>query len=139
METFDAWAVAAAILATGNQYERTLHYRTLADRVIGTGLTTLGRKGSTPAQTLGVILREHKDVFGCPDPGYYCLQNPGEVIERPVVARAIAALNKTREEKEAAGELASLRQEVQKLRERNALLERRMAEIVEICTDASGV
>ena len=137
MEKFDAWAVAAAVLASGDEFERELHYRTLAERVLATNMTTLGQKGATPAQTLGVILREHKDIFASYDRGYYYLENPERTGKHPVVARAIQALQNLQEEQLKAGELESLRREVQRLKERNALLERRLAEIAEICGNAS--
>lgn len=116
-----------------NGYNRELHYRTLADRVVDTGLTTLGRKGSTPSQTLGVLLRQHSDIFVSQYRGYYRLKNPEDASKRGEVARAIQSLKNLQQERQIAGELEALRQEVQKLRERNALLERKMAEIAEIC------
>jgi hypothetical protein len=129
VQTFDAWVMAAAILVT----ERELHYRILADRVVDTGLSTLGLKGSTPPQTLGVILRQHNHIFISYGRGCYCLKSSEEVAKLPVVARAIDALKLLEKERQSAGELQALRAEVQKLKERNALLERKIAEIAEIC------
>ena len=135
MEKFDAWIVAAAILATGDgPDEQELHFRTLADRVVGSELTTLGDKGETPpSQTLGVQLRRHDDVFGTGCRGYYNLIDRDQTMKRPDVARGIDGLKQRHQKQHDAGELQALRREVGRLKERNAALERKISEIAEIC------
>lgn len=135
MEIYDSWVVAAAILAIGEDYESELHYRTLAQRVVDTGLTMLGRKGDTPAQTLGVVIRSHRDIFTSGKyRGYYRLVDREEILKRPQINNAIAAIRNARCKSGNENEIESLRREKEELAKGNALLERKIAEIAEICS-----
>jgi hypothetical protein len=130
---FDSWVVAAAILARSD-HDKDVHYGDLASRVVATELTTLGCKGDTPDKTLAVILRKRSDVFSAPRfQGWYRLKNAEEVVRRPEVANAIEFLKLLEEKPKKVGLLEELRREVQQLKERNALLEQKLAEIAKIC------
>ena len=81
MKKHDTWAVAAAImLRDGNMCQ---HYVTLADEVRRSELTTLGEKGETPSQSMGVILRTTKidgePVFASAGEGLYDLAAPERI------------------------------------------------------------
>ena len=90
-----SWAVAAAILLKDDDF---MHYEEFAKEVIDTGLTTLGLKGGTPWQTLGVTLRtttkKGRAVFveQGDAPGVYGLSDPEFVRSLPDVQEATRRL-----------------------------------------------
>lgn len=93
MEIFDSWVLAAAILAGDEQSGvKELHILELTDKVIATGFSILGRKGSTPSQTLGVILRKMPNIFISRIRGYYTLNDHDKVIKIDAVSRALQAI-----------------------------------------------
>lgn len=82
-----SWAVAAAfLLMEGGK----MHYQQLTRLVIGTGLTTLGRRGKTPSQTMKTKLIEMSDVFeGGGGNGYYWLKDAEATSEAPAVRNVL--------------------------------------------------
>ena len=63
-----------------------MHYQQLTRLVIGTDLTTLGRRGKTPSQTMKTKLIEMSDVFeGGGGNGYYWLKDAEATSESPAV------------------------------------------------------
>ena len=100
-KVFDAWIVAAAILELEG---RSLHYAEIADRVVRSGLSILGYRGSTPAQTMGVILRSH-NIFERLGEGLYRLRNGISVRKNIRVVMALAKLeqNRRQDRQDAAG------------------------------------
>ena len=55
-QVVDAWVLAVIYLLDNNS----THYKDITDYIMSTGLTVLGKKGSTPSQTVGAILRAKK-------------------------------------------------------------------------------
>ena len=95
MKKIHSWTVAAAILLRD---ECCMHYEELAKEVIDTGLTTLGEKRTTPAQTLGSILRKKeingREVFVEQGDGSYGLCDREFVQSLPLVQEATQRLQK---------------------------------------------
>ena len=92
MKKYDVAVVAAAILI---QEGDLLHYRTITRCVLASGLTTLGEKGDSPAQTVGAILRKaHKgvDLFARLGPGDYTIANEDDARKFPQVEEVLNLL-----------------------------------------------
>ncbi|MHC4063610.1 MAG: hypothetical protein ACYSUQ_07355 [Planctomycetota bacterium] len=94
MAKFDAWVVAAAILCR-NLYN--MHYSDIAKAVMDTELSTLGEKGRTPAQSMGVILRKavyhDKPVFEEQGDGHYGLCDKKWTLQLNPVQEVIRRLD----------------------------------------------
>jgi hypothetical protein len=85
MKRYDAWIIAVIYLLE----HKKAHYQTITKYIIDTGLTTLGEKGDTPAQTIGSMLRKKKiyghKIFYLEGRGVYSLKNKDLVIKAPEV------------------------------------------------------
>ena len=94
MAALDIWTVAAAVLINKNSQ---MHYNTITDKILQSGLTNLARKGTTPEQTVGAILRETKyggkALFVRTGEGYYKLNKPSISKTIPDVKKALELLN----------------------------------------------
>jgi hypothetical protein len=77
MTELSAWSVAAGLLL---QEGKALHYNEITDRILRSQLTDLARRGVTPEQTTGSMLREFRyreqPLFKATGQGYYALVNP---------------------------------------------------------------
>jgi hypothetical protein len=56
----EIWAVAAVCILENGDSPYMNHYEQITDYILGTGLTGLG--GETPEQTVGVKMRERKEI-----------------------------------------------------------------------------
>jgi 5-methylcytosine-specific restriction endonuclease McrA len=76
MSKWPSWKVAAAILAKENV---PLHYDMITEKVIETGLTSLGESGRTPNLTMHrVMSQDHPDFFEIVSPGYFVVTDKAE-------------------------------------------------------------
>jgi hypothetical protein len=94
---FDAWQIGAALLLTEGG---PLKYTTLGPRIRGTGLSTLGDKGGTPAQTINAhfpgVKCDGRRVFTWERGGWYDLADREWTATIPSVRQAVVALEERR-------------------------------------------
>ncbi|MGD0897384.1 MAG: hypothetical protein ABR915_06075 [Thermoguttaceae bacterium] len=140
---YDSWVVAAAVLWRANTE---LYCDTIADCVVESDLTVLGKRGRTPGQSMCRTLRERRErliggkwglVFRQPKyRGPYTLADRNWVVQHDEVKRAIAELESL-EQKQKGGQkddLAVANEEIERLKVRIGDLEGKIRQIAEICS-----
>jgi len=89
-----AWSVAAAILLRENHK---MTYIDIADKVLKSGLTRLGKKGKTPERSINNVMTttqyNGRRVFKSLGNGEYYLNDPSIVRAIPKVQQALLLLN----------------------------------------------
>lgn len=139
-KTFDSWIGAVLVL---RDEPCGLHYKEIATRVVDSGLTTLGRKGYTPAsQTMGSILRtttwagEHVFGHAC-GRGHYRLRDRERTEELSPVKEALRYVEYLEERREEQVDLAKkidrLRGKVRVLTRQKKAMASKLREIASMC------
>lgn len=116
-QVVEAWVLAIVYLLDRQEMEEKYfaseHYQVITDYILGTGLTLLGKKGTTPSQTIGAMLRAKKlpspddatrniNVFDSRGGGYYSLNVALEKVyleQLPEVIEARKILNTIKQAK----------------------------------------
>ena len=91
---YKAWEVAVAFLYLDNRQR--VHYTNLTEKVITSKLSTLGEKGTTPAQTLNAEIRKMTKIFWKEEKGYVKLSKEFNICNYPRVAEIINLIQKSR-------------------------------------------
>ncbi len=125
---FKILPVAVAFLRDGD-----MDVDEITPRIEDCGLTDLGRKGRTPAQTVKGILSRNSDIFIRTGRGRYALRNQKAAMEIPQAKEVIARLKQQEEGTEPPSYIQVLQQQIKELQQRNAALEERLRDIARLC------